>query len=311
MTLGSTEATVYDFKNRRFNYLIALDGEGRASHYTGPLTGYGSYNDGYRDGQRLAAWLTFKLQGIHYYITIPFYTPAGNPRDNPQGSFDNSYWNGWVDGVLSIVDSNRKGFYWSLEAAGQITKGYGAGRVNEQLISDLSSYVRSYGLKLIWIPALRDRDMEFIDNPEYVNIPQLRTYFNYIFVQPNYYQLSTLRDKYGNTYEYSYEELKKRVNWIYEGQVYMEMEVDKTVLGISCNNRNCPEDMRCIENTCVENCRSSTPIFALSYAGDYLRAQKDVLGSKFYHRAYYFSTDLNVIDNMERYCQDNLGEHYV
>jgi len=294
-------ATVQDFKNRGFDYLIALDGEGNMSNYTG---------NGYNDGRELAEFLSDKLSGIQYYAPIPFYQyGAGNKnaRDNPQGSFDNSYWQKWIDAFLSSSDPNLLGFYWSLESVLQTTTGYGAGKVSVGLIEGLSQYVRGHGFKLLWIPALGGRTVDYLrkksslgDDPSIVQY-NIRQYFNYIFCQPNYYQNS-----------YPYEELKRIVDWIYNKQMYMEMEADRTVLGLECvDGRDCPEGMNCDGGLCRENCRDSNPNVAIGYAGDYLQAQKEVLGGKFYHRAYYFSTDLRVIDEMENYCQNNLGEPYV
>lgn len=310
MGVGSREATVLDFKDRGFDYLIALDGEGGASNYSDSP----SYDNGYTDGQELAMWLTFKLNGIPYYATIPFYEShsTSNPRGDPRGEFNNSYWHGWIDGVLSVVDSNRRGFYWSLESVLQTTTGYGAGKVSVGFIKGLSQYVRGHGLKLLWIPALGGRTVDYLkrksslgDNPSY----NIRQYFDYIFCQPNYYQNSRMAPT--NT-PYDYSSLKDIVDWIYEGQMYIEMEVDRTVLGINCSgSEDCPEGMRCNAGVCWENCRSSDPDVAIGYAGDYLQAQKDVLGDKFYHMAYYFSTDLGVIEKTENYCQNSLGERYV
>ncbi|WP_456398232.1 DUF4855 domain-containing protein [Palaeococcus sp. (in: euryarchaeotes)] len=283
-------ATVQDFKNRGFDYLIALDGEGNMSNYTG---------NGYNDGRELAEFLSDKLSGIQYYAPIPFYQyGAGNKnaRDNPQGSFDNSYWQKWIDAFLSSSDPNLLGFYWSLESVLQTTTGYGAGKVSVGLIEGLSQYVRGHGFKLLWIPALGGRTVDYLkkksslgDDPSIVQY-NIRQYFNYIFCQPNYYQNSRMTPT--NTL-YEYNDLKNIVDWIYEGQMYIEMEADKAILGI-------PEHCRCGTGGCCKE-----------YASHYIKAQKDVLGSKFYHRAYYFSTDLRVIDEMEDHCQNNLGEHYV
>ena len=48
MKIGGRKATVYDLKNRGFDYLLALDGEGGASNYSGP-----GYDNGYKDGFNL------------------------------------------------------------------------------------------------------------------------------------------------------------------------------------------------------------------------------------------------------------------
>ncbi len=56
---------------------------------------------------------------------------------------------------------------------------------------------------------------------------------------------------------------------------------------------------------------STFALWWFKWGGGQIKAQEDVLGGKFYHRAYYFSTDLRVIDEMEDYCQNNLGEPYV
>lgn len=68
------------------------------------------------------------ISGIPLYITIPFYRPDGSQRDQALISFKysgvNSYYKGWIDGVLSIDNSNLRGFYWSYESCLQ-TGNYG------------------------------------------------------------------------------------------------------------------------------------------------------------------------------------------
>ncbi|WP_050003028.1 hypothetical protein [Thermococcus eurythermalis] len=123
MTVGSRKATVEDFKERGFDKIVVLDGEGRGSHYTGPY-----YDSGRNDGKEFARWVADHISGVPLYITIPFKRPDGSQRDQALISFKysgvNSYYKGWIDGVLSIDNSNLRGFYWSYESCLQ-TGNYG------------------------------------------------------------------------------------------------------------------------------------------------------------------------------------------
>lgn len=58
-----------------------------------------------------------------------------------------------------------------------------------------------------------------------------------------------------------------------EGQLYMAMEADESVITGCGKCRQCP---------------LNSPEACKELACDYIRAQKDVMGKKFYHRVYYF-----------------------
>ncbi|ASJ17421.1 hypothetical protein A3L04_10235 [Thermococcus chitonophagus] len=196
------------------------------------------------------------------------------------------------------------GFYWSLESVIQTTYGYDKGKkVSAELIKEMSEYIKDHGLEFIWIPALRGRSVDYLDNNSSLgeNEDSIKEYFDYIFPQPNYYQVP-----------YSHDQFKTIPKWLYENDLYIEMEADRTVLGIDCNSdQDCPENMRCNIGVCWENCRVSDPTLATKYAGDYVSVQKDVIGRKFQHRAYYFSVALEVIDKLQNYCNVKFGEPYV
>ncbi|ASJ09638.1 hypothetical protein A3L11_10500 [Thermococcus siculi] len=295
MKVGTSEATALDFKIRGFDYLVALDGEGERSHYTG---------DGYSDGKQLARFLEDTIADMEYYVTIPFYFYQFGkkiPRDSVSGNFDGSYWQRWIDGVVDSAGNNLKGFYWSLEAPGQFTYGYGDGIVSRYLIEGISYYVRrDYGLDLIWIPSLGGRTIS--DLEKYTDIKHYHGYFDYVFCQPNYYQKQFMSD--GAPYQYS--NLLDVFQWIQSidyPTVSIELEADRGVLGIRClDNRDCPTGTSCDGSYCHENCRALNSVSCIDYACDYVNAQYDTLGKLWTNRAYYFSTNLKAIDTVRNRC---------
>ncbi len=56
------EASVYDFKRRAFSYAVALGNSWWDINYTGAVNGF-------NDGFELMNFVTFKLNGVGYYIT--------------------------------------------------------------------------------------------------------------------------------------------------------------------------------------------------------------------------------------------------
>ncbi|WP_297066010.1 DUF4855 domain-containing protein [Thermococcus sp.] len=288
------------FKDRGFDRVVFLGGEGKRINYTG---------DGYEDGRYLALWIMSHVDSIKYYITIPFSYGNGELRDDPSKGFANSYWKKWIDGVLSVFDSNRLGFYWSYESCLQATTDDPALKVlgindNQkeqykeayiQFIEDMSNYIHDHVQELIWIPATGTRSAEYLKNNS--GIPVISEHFDYVFVQPNYYQ-------YNSTY--TYEKLVEKIRWICEDlpgninnpntTISIEMEADSAVLLGQCGHcASC----RYENNHCVwcdnEKC--------LERACDYSRAIMEVNPSAFPTRAYYFGTDLRVIDGVREKCQ--------
>ena len=76
----------------------------------------------------------------------------------------------------------------------------------------------------------------------------------------------------------------------------MAMEADEGVITGCGNCRGCSLHS-------AEMCKK--------IACDYIKAQKDIVGKKFYHRVYYFGTRLEVISTLNSYCWEKLGESYV
>ncbi|NJE00497.1 DUF4855 domain-containing protein [Thermococcus sp. JdF3] len=323
MTLGGKRPTSYDeavqwFKNRGFDRVVFLSGEGKGINYTG---------NGYDDGLRMALWLSSRIGSMNYYVPIPFYKyESKKPRDNPSEGFNNSYWKDWIDGVLSVVDSNRLGFYWSYESCLQTTPNDGTG-VSVEFIQKMSNYVHDHGQELIWIPATGNRGVTYLRKDAFDGILKIGGYFDYVFVQPNYYQYPTLDEKGNHGLPYTYEKLVEKIRWIYEElpkkikeqnpnsttTVSIEMEADRTVRGIPCGySSKCPENMTCDRNlkTCYENCKEHEHGKAINYALDYMRALHDI-GWEPSDRAYYFSNDLKVIDALQERCRRELNEPYV
>jgi len=340
MIVGSRKATVEDFRERGFDRIVVLSGEGRGIKYSG--SGYGN---GYMDGLHFAHWVLSGILGdVKYYITIPFSEKSGNLRDNPTSGFDGSYWAGWIDGVLNVYDPRRIGFYWSYESCLQATINDPALRVlgitnnNQkeqyeeayiQFIGDMSNYIHNHGLELIWIPATRDRGVSYLnDDLDYDGIPEIGRYFDYIFVQPNYYQNSICIENINGskqTFPYTYEKLVEKIRWIYEElpgrinnpntTVSIEMEADRSILYEYISKTHMEENFR---ESLIEKCGPRfTRECLLRYTYDakevafqYVTSQKDVLGRKYENLAYYFSVDLKVIDEMEGFSR-RFGDKYV
>lgn len=312
MTIGHRKATVEDFRERGFDRIVVLDGEGRNSHCSGFM-----YSNGYKDGKELAEWILSLGIDMSLYITIPFYRPDGKQRDQTQASFSSvpdSYYRGWIDGVLSMDNSNLRGFYWSYESCLQ-TGSYGE-NVSQEFIQGVYDYIHGHGQELIWIPATGNRGVTYLDDPSFCAIQTLAGYFDYIFVQPNYYQNLILNEKYG-TVPYTYQKLIEKVEWIdhMPDNVSIEMEVDRSILYDYISQTHMEENFR---ESLIERCGPRfTRECLIQYTYDakeiafhYLKAQKDVLGKKYKDLAYYFSIDLRIIDEMEGFL-GRLGEEYV
>ncbi|WP_297418717.1 DUF4855 domain-containing protein [Thermococcus sp.] len=338
MTVGSRKATVGDFKERGFDRIVVLSGEGRGINYRG--SGYGN---GYMDGLHFAHWVLSNILGdVEYYITIPFSDKNGNLRDNPANGFDGSYWRGWIDGVLNVYDPRRIGFYWSYESCLQATINDPALKVlsisdNQkeqykeayvQFIKDMSNYTHSNGLELVWIPATGDRGVTYLRKDSFDGIPTIGSYFDYVFVQPNYYQNSICIEYingHKQTLPYSYEKLVEKIRWVYEElprninnpntRISIEMEADRSILYEYISKTHREENFR---ESLIEKCGPRfTRECLLRYtyeakeiAFQYITGQKDVLGKKYKDLAYYFSVDLGVIDEMEGFSR-RFGGRYV
>ncbi|WP_246112246.1 DUF4855 domain-containing protein [Thermococcus aciditolerans] len=305
-----------------------------------PNKGKSRYDVGYSDGQFLSLWISSRVGTIKYYVPIPFSYGLDNsirnplnekkrysalPRDCPINGFDRSYWHGWIDGVLSVVDDYRVGFYWSYESCLQATKhdpnfvDYFGPMCNANtkeyvddyitFIRDMFRYIHNRGQELIWIPATGGRGVSYLNDPDYDGIPKIGGYFDYVFVQPNYYQYSK-RNERGITRDlpYTYEKLVEKTRWIYKElprkikeqnpnsttTVSIEMEADSAVLlgqrghCALCkyeNHHYVCDNEKCLERAC-----------------DYYRAIREVSPTAFPTRAYYFGTDFEVIDRVRERC---------
>lgn len=309
------------FKNRGFDRVVFLSGEGKGINYTG---------NGYDDGLRMALWLSSRVGSMNYYVPIPFYKyRSREPRDNPSKGFNNSYWKDWIDGVLDVVDDYRLGFYWSYESCLQTTPNDGAG-VSVEFIQKMSNYVHDHGQELIWIPATGDRGVTYLRKDAFDGILKIGGYFDYVFVQPNYYQNSVCIEEINGTkqtFPYSYEKLAERIQFIHEELtekikeqnrhtvISIEMEADRSILYEYISQTHMEENFR---ESLIERCGPRfTQECLLRYTYDakeaafqYITGQKDVLGRKHRDLAYYFSVDLKVIDEMNSFSK-RFGERYV
>ncbi|WP_456394853.1 DUF4855 domain-containing protein [Thermococcus sp.] len=278
--LGNAEEEFGGF----FDYAVALPARRKVGDGVVELTQY--TGDGFLDGKKFAEDVFSIIDRIQVYIAIPYWKyNTALPRDAPAGT--RGYWVEWIRGVISIAPSNLKGFYWSLESAWMLHDNL----INANILKQLSNFIHSNGLKFIWIPYARTRERDNTDIHQIYG----EHWFNYIFVQPNYYFSPTINSAQGEV-PYTYDELEDYVDWILEGQLYIAMEADEGVI-TGCGN--------------CRKCTLNSPELCKKIAGDYIRAQKDVMGKKFYHRAYYFGTSLTVISEMNRYCKNTLGENYV
>ncbi|WP_457751630.1 DUF4855 domain-containing protein [Thermococcus sp.] len=298
-------ATIDDFKRLGFDYAVVLDGEGRST----PQRGY-SYNDGYYDGNNFGNWLNRHFKGaIGYFASIPI---LNNTNISSKGVRGVPYWKGWVDGVLDSTGQALKGFYWSLEDAWQVSDG----TVYEEDIEEMSAYVRNLNKKLIWIPSACTLVLEK------TNIFNLAVFFDYVFVQPNYYQRGAIARGADDYIPYTYEvfmewltklEDLKRENSVFN--VYMELEADQSLLSYYVNHTHLEENFRislleyCAPTFSYE-CLNRYVTKAKTIAYHYAKVQKDIIGSSYPNRAYYFSIDLNIVNEMEGFAQ-RLGDKYV
>ena len=190
------------------------------------------------------------------------------------------------------------------------------GTVYEEDIEEISAYVRNLNKKLIWIPSACTLVLEG------TNIFSLSRLFDYIFVQPNYYQRGAIargaNDYIPYTYDVFREWLTKLENLKNENNafnIYIEMEADQSLLFYYISNTHREENFRI---SLLEYC---APIFspeclgqytteAKTIAYHYTKVQNDIIGTLYPNRAYYFSIDLNVVGEMEGFAQ-RLGDRYV
>ncbi|MDK2869782.1 MAG: hypothetical protein PWP39_1017 [Pyrococcus sp.] len=298
MTLdGRSPGTYYDevqlFKERGFDRVVFLGGEGRGINYTG---------NGFEDARYLALWIRTHITSIDYYITIPFSYGSGGLRDNPANGFKNSYWREWIDGVLGVDDDNRLGFYWSYESCLQTTS-YDEAHVTEEFIQEMSDYIHSHGLELIWIPTIGNRTMEQVKT--FCAIPTLAKYFDNVFVQPHYYQTTKLSD--GS--DYTFQELVRRVEWMKDEGLSIEMEADNSIIGEKSNCAYCKSVQGWWQNDsfhekvgCDVEPTPETEEKCIDRACDYYKAIMKVSTSAFSTRAYYFGTDFKVVDKVKSKC---------
>jgi len=280
LSYDDQNATESDFRNRDFDYAVIVGLAEKDIQYTG---------DGRLDGETFAEDVFRILSSIPVYITIPYYQyKSSEPREDPIGG--NKYWLKWVDGVLRFAGSNLKGFYWSLESAWMFVNYYkdvlcNQGEmpyINPQTIELLTDKIHSHGLKFIWIPTAHTLSLEYTDiwprnhdvcGYNNYSLPDGSEFFDYVFVQSNYYQRNefSLKD-----WANKLESLNNEHNAY---NVFMELECDNAVITNSIYR----------ERAC-----------------EYVKYAK-----KYPHRTYYFGTDLKAIDFMNEYCLNTLGEEYV
>jgi len=313
MTLGGrSPGTYYDevqlFKERGFDRVVFLGEEGRGINYTG---------NGFADARYLALWIRTHITSIDYYITIPFSYGSGELRDNPANGFENSYWRSWIDGVLGVDDDNRLGFYWSYESCLQGTindpvpkKKLNLKKEDEikeyeskyiEFLQEMSDYIHSHGLELIWIPATGTRDATYLKNNS--GIPTLAGYFDRVFVQLNYYQYNS---------QYTFNKLVEKIKWIYEESLSIEMEADCAVLEgkrghcAECEYAN-NEPVYCNNAKCLERACDYISGILEAYWELFHRpplSPETVVNRLFPHRAYYFGTDFKVVDKVRSKCPE-------
>ncbi len=280
-----------EFKGLGFDYAVAL-GNQIYIQYTGNAE---------TDAYNLSEYLSDHMK-MPYYVTIPFFTPAKTPRGNITGSFEGSYWERWINVFTESSDPNLRGFYWSLENAwmfkqDQTEKGMG---ISHELIEAMSEEIHSAGFEFIWIPSASTMYLEGtnifpLNTHECPNCPGAYEFFDYVFVQPNYYLTKGAPNipGYQDFKEYL-KTLEALKSYYHAENVYLEMEADECIIGRSGNCRTCYDPQNCTK-----------------LASDYIRVQLDVLGHRYPHRAYYFGVTFDVVKHADMYCRNNLGVPYV
>ncbi|SEV87052.1 protein of unknown function [Thermococcus thioreducens] len=283
--------TLEEFKGLGFDYAVIL---GQPAHiqYTGNAE---------TDAYNLSEYLSDHLN-MPYYVTIPFFTPSKTPRGNITGNFEGSYWERWIYVFTGSSDPNLKGFYWSLENAWifkqdqlNIKKG-----ISHELIKAMSQKIHDAGFKFIWIPSastpyLEGTNIFPLNTSGCHNCPGAYEFFDYIFVQPNYYLAKGVPNISGyNDFKEYLRKLESLKSSHHAWNVYLEMEADECVIGSGGNCRTCSNTLNCTK-----------------LAGDYIKVQLDVLGKRYTQRAYYFGVTFDVVKHVDSYCRSNLGVPYV
>jgi hypothetical protein len=124
------------------------------------------------------------------------------------GRFEGSYWAGWIEDFMMSSDTNLKGFYWTLENAwmfkeDQIQKQAG---ISFSIIRDMAESIHNNGFEFIWIPSACTLNLAGTNIFPMGTYPGAFEFFDYVFVQPNYYQKSIISDG-KHIYRYNYEKL--------------------------------------------------------------------------------------------------------
>ncbi|ADC70138.1 conserved hypothetical protein [Methanocaldococcus sp. FS406-22] len=276
---------VSDLLNRKFNYAIALEVKEGSDI---PQSGF-SYDNGYNDGKELGKWVDQYLRGIDYFVAIPYYRKGGDDKGEKRGL---EYWKGYVDGIHDNTSDYQIGFYWNLEYPNQVKDEY----ITDFELNELSEYIRNERhQEFIWIPYLND-----IENPDNTDIKTLSKYFDYVFVQPHYYQAwkynylwNCKKDasddereswkskvkKYKEYIQYGRTKLLDILNWIKEiPNGYIEMEVDGQI-------NDFPD--------------------LINRACDYIILRKSLTGRDIWQRrAYYFDIKKEFIDKVRGTCPE-------
>lgn len=271
--------TLERFRARGFDYAVVVGLSGVDIQYSG---------DPHTDAYNLSEYLSDNMD-MPYYVTIPFFTPSMEPRENITGSFE------WINTFAGSSDPNLRGFYWSLENAwifeqDQIDIRRG---ISHELIQAMSERIHEYGFEFIWIPSACTMKLDGTNIFPLGSYPGAYEFFDYIFVQPNYY-LSKGKNVFSDysDLENYLRKLQRLKSTYYAWNVYLEMEADECVIGGGGNCRTCYGPDNCTK-----------------LAGDYIRAQINVVGRKYPQRAYYFGVTFDVIDNS--HCIENSGVTYV
>ncbi|NJE00494.1 DUF4855 domain-containing protein [Thermococcus sp. JdF3] len=304
--------TAREFRNLGFDSAVVLFSY-KHIRYTG---------NGREDAHYLSRYLQDEMD-ISYYAPIPFFNPSKRPVGDTAGRFEGSYWAGWIEDFMTSSDTNLKGFYWTLENAwmfkeDQIQKQAG---ISFSIIRDMAESIHNNGFEFIWIPSACTLNLAGTNIFPMGKYPGAFEFFDYVFVQPNYYQKSIISDG-KHTYRYNYEKL---VEWIRTLEslknrhdafnVFMEMEADRSLLYNYISKTHIEENFR---ESLIERCGPRfTHECLIQYTNDaketafqYITAQKDALGWKYGNLAYYFSVDFDVIREMEGFSR-RFGEEYV
>ncbi|MBP1910818.1 DUF4855 domain-containing protein [Thermococcus stetteri] len=195
--------------------------EGRDIIYTG---------DPREDAYTLSEFLSENVT-MPYYVEIPYYKYRS---DTPRGP---DYWKRWVEVFMRSSYYNLRGFYWNYECP-MMFEAKAVGASWETVISELANRIHEAGFEFIWIPHVHTTSEDDIKSLRVFNSGKSYNhhaayYFDWVFLQPNYYQgklLPANSDTLKQWKEYVDNAKKNLRNYRGVDNIYYMFECDGAVL---------------------------------------------------------------------------------